>query len=237
MRLADLARLGIQLREGGGKPQRLRGKIMRESGVFALAILMLVGVLVGISLWHTSVMNEHNRARSEATRVGAEVDTLRGKLSRAEQSLPIYRSLLKNGKPDVSLDRQYAGETLQALRGEYLFASLRIGIQPLKPMDPARFSNKFVAGEMTEITLTIDALTDVDIAKFFERVKSLLPGRLKITAINITRVTDITAPALATLAQGGRVSFVKADIRIQWMGMQEKDAGKKPAPASAGPKP
>lgn len=204
-----------------GKIAALRNRLLKEAVIEGVALTALVAAYYMLSDWVEGRTRDRDAATASLSQITTDVDSLEKKLSAAEKALPVLERNFKDpNKPEIDLDRKSATEVLERLKEDYLFATMRVGMSPVKDMEDGRFRTKFENGQYVEVDLSIDALSDEHVLNFLNQVRTELPGKIKILHIGLTRLATPNSTMLGLIAQSGKVGLMRAEIKLLWIGMR-----------------
>lgn len=71
----------------------------------------------------------------------------------------------------------------------------------------------------SEITIEVEALSDVDVFHYIDLIEGTLPGYISVEEINLNREADLSRIVLQSIANGKNPPLVKANIRMMWKTM------------------
>lgn len=212
-----------------GKLAMLRQALIKESMIAGAILAVLFGGYTLASGWESDETRKKDSVQDAFNKLTQDTSHFQASLVAAEKALPLYQKLFKESTPEIALDRRTATEVLEQLKDQYLFAAMRFNMSPLKDLEDAKLKNKFVVGQYVEMDISIDALSDEHILNFLNDLRQQLPGKIKIVSLSIVRQSIPNSQILALITQSGKVGLVKADVKLQWIGMHSLT----PLPASA----
>ncbi len=221
------------------KQAKLRARLL--GGVVKSLIILAV---VGIVTFATAALEEakqssYNAINNEVNQLKSDVSNIQKKLDQAGKMLPDYKQLIaEQGNAKIPLDRDLAQKQIEKLQSDFLFNSLHFTINPIVELKEQTYKNTFSKASMCDMSLSFEALTDEDVMNFMRRLRHSLAGHaLQMTSINMAR-TGSGASSISKMAgeimRSGKVSLIKADVKLQWMGMDDVQAAatKKDIPAA-----
>ncbi len=206
------------------KLKQTKKKMTMEVGVCAAVVIVLGGLFFMADSMATSANEELARAQGEVAGIASQIAELERKYQIVNSSLVEYQNYNKKLKAgDYTIGREVAFNKLKTINDQYRIMQLMLGI----PSDPAplgdqEFNKKTVEGKATDITLTMEAYSDLHVFSFLDEMQRELPGFFKYNEFTLTRDRAITIDLLAELSRGEKSSVVSSSLKGTWYGIFPK---------------
>lgn len=205
--------------------------MMNVLGVQRLAILgglIVLNVLLGIGLF-LYVQPEKVTKERELQSLNAQVSALRSdvgnlelEFDQLEEQRQEFEALRESGFFDTQGRRQ----------AEIILSEVqtRSGvIKAIASIASGSFEENALAQKAghkilkSEVTIKVEALTDLDVFNYIEIMAESLPGHVSVESLDLERNADISQTVLRSIASGGNPPLVKANIRMVWRTMIPED--------------
>lgn len=202
----------------------LQQKILKESIVGLLALLLLGGLYFGLMTLSQEYTNEISTLERTTNETIARTNLYRDQFVKVQKNMALYREALDQILSKTLLIEDYnsARIKLEELKARYLLG----GKMPLLMGSP-----EYIKGteykEMQEViskrnvSLTMSALTDEDIFGFVNALYHEMPGMVQITGFSISRASLLTDQGLRSIVETGEHPLVSAEIKFNWFGIRD----------------
>jgi hypothetical protein len=126
-------------------------------------------------------------------------------------------------------DRLAAATLLDELRTRHRLNDIHYSFGPAReqPAGPGRLARIVV--RTSEVEIDMSGVTDVDLLAFCRAVAATMPGDVKVTRLQLARLAEPDAGALAQLRAGRAVTLVEGRLEFQWRSLIELQPGQQAA--------
>lgn len=212
------------------KLKTVKKKATMEGGIAAAVLVVLGGIYFLLSEMTDSSNQELTQVQGEVAGIAAQIADLERKYEIVKSSMLKYQDLadkLKAGTFDIGTKsaetQDKAIRVLKALDDKYRTMSLNLTI----PGDPTLLSEelykkKTAETRVVDVTLAMDAYTDIHIFSFLNEMSQKLPGFFKYTEFSIQRERTSSIDLLAELSRGDKTKVVSCNIKGSWYGLFPK---------------
>lgn len=216
------------------KYENIKRRLITESSVVGVTLLVLLIVLYSIIAWHDSATKEKETLQTQLAAVTNERQTLEGKYHKIQQNMDLYRDLMEKSENDgLLVDRQALRVKIEDFKTRYFLNGLSITMGAIKDMPDPKYRYKSSQMISSELTVDFDTLTDEDMFSFLNALENELAGGLRVSQFNIERVSKVNDEALRAIAKTGQFSMVKGQAKFTWMGIRAIEEDEAPGGAGA----
>jgi len=215
----------------------LRKKTLKTAVMAAIAIAVVAAIYGGLSMMVDSVTEQRTSAEGKLNADNGLLSSLRNQMDKSGEAEKRYSAIQEN-KASTAFETD-----IKVLKEFLVNASLRYKLDPprIKAATPiisdkpelANFNYNVQAGNRFKISFK--AVSDVHVFSFLNEFRNALPGFIRIDAIEIRRLSDLTEPALVAIGTSGTMPLnVEVKVEFTWIGLVSKDKNK-PSSASGNP--
>ncbi len=114
-------------------------------------------------------------------------------------------------------NRLQAARLLEKLRIQYRVSGLEYQIEPVQTLSVLRQpENSGVMMSVSKISLSMRGFLDGDLRDFAMAVKRSFPGHITLTAMEMTKLTQLDNELLVKISRGGGTELVGGTVEMQW---------------------
>ena len=158
--------------------------------------------------------------QSQEAAINSEVSTLKAKYDKIQKSTDIFNEVSQRMTNDtLNITRQALHKKFDQYKAQYYLSEAHFtmtALEEIKEKTP-RKTNVVVR---SDVVLDFSALSDEDVYGFLQSLQQDLPGAVKVTNMMLTRTNKVTDDQLRAIADRGRASMVKANIKFTWYGIK-----------------
>lgn len=196
-----------------------------------MTLLTLAGILAVLSgssylLFRPqtqSLENELQAARSEVATKRTEVDKMQMDFNLYQQEKDLYERLGRTGFFSAQ-NRVVAREKFNAIQKLSKVISTQYEVKSATILtDRTPPESEFVVME-SPITLSLDAIDDLDIYRFIYYLNYGFAGHITIDSLLMTRDKKVDLEALKQIGTGNPQPLVTAKMELRWRTMAKKDS-------------
>jgi len=183
-----------------------------------LAFLLSVFILYSNYIAAPQVTDTKKQLRTNRKEVGeltTDINKLVEGLKTFEEQKGTFEKLENTGFFDAQ-NRLKTSQRLKEMQKESKLLSARFSIGSVVKEENKLATEAGLKVLNTEITLTLNALEDIDIYNFIYLLNYGLPGQVLINSLAIKKEQDITQPLLRKLGSGNYETLVRAELQASW---------------------
>ena len=208
------------------KYNELRKKTLKTAVMAAIAIGVVAALYGGLSMMVDSVTEQKTSAEGKLNADNGLLSSLRSQMEKSGEAEKRYSAIQENRSST-------AFETdIKVLKEFLVDASLRYKLDPpkIKAVAPIISDKPELANFNYNIQvwnrfkISFKAVSDVHVFSFLNEFRNALPGFIRIDAIEIKRLSDLTEPALVAIGTSGTMPLnVEVKVEFSWIGLVSKD--------------
>lgn len=198
----------------------------RRIAILGMLAVFAMSVAASIYLY---LIPEHDKLKMQVRVVQSQVATKRGEISTLQedreylgQKLEFYRILQKAGlfNAQSRVEARDRIADLQQYSG-IISASYKISSAKLKSTDLSKSAGHVMLN--SNINVTLEALSDIDIYKFAYWLQNTFPGYVTIHSVDINRVRDVDDETLKVIGNNGPITMVRGELEFAWQSLVPED--------------
>lgn len=195
-----------------------------------LGLAVLVGLVAALAGAHYLVLVPHREqqdrnlrsVKSEVEMRQQETQRMREEFSRLDHVKFKYNQLLKFGFFSDQ-DRVFAREKLNELQKFSKVINARYEIKPVEEEENRKINEAGHRLLKSQIHITLNAFDDIDVYRFLYLLNYGFPGQVSVTAVDVRRIRDVTAPVLQAVGSGSYAPIVEGKISLDWYTIAPKE--------------
>lgn len=204
----------------------VKKRLMFESGVIAVVLVVLGLAVYGVMLLKDGFEQENKNMASQFSATSSELNTLRDKYTKFQQNGELYQEvLLKNANDELSLSRQVIRKKFDEFKDRFYLSNLRMTMGPVQEMQGNKYKRNSHVVIASEVGFQFDALSDEDIYSLMQTIQNELPGTARVTKFMIERKSMVTPSILSDISQNGTAPVVSGEVNFLWFGMKPVEVG------------
>lgn len=201
--------------------QDIKRKLIAESSVI-LAVFCVLGAL---TYYIGAILDEHamskSQLESQVAAITGERSTLQQKYSKIQTNADLYRLVMDKYETEgLSLSRKLLRRQINEFKPRFLLNSLKLNVAPSTVVQGGDYRRGNNVISASEVIVSFDALTDEDIYDMIKAMHEEFSGSLKINSFFITRENRVTDENLRALAQDGKLTMVRGEMKLTWFGIE-----------------
>lgn len=214
----------------------VRKNLLKESATIAGVLVLLAASLYFLISWHDDKEQENRNLQTELTSLKNEMQSLDSKYTNWRQNNSLYEeALAKNKSSELSISRGLIRDLFDRYRNQFALRNVSLQMQPVQPISLPEYNRQNFNMVYSEVTISFDALTDLDVYRLISALQSDLSGKIKMLSFSVIKKNNLTKEAATDIATKGTVNMVSASMRLLWVGIaqaEEASGGGANAPAT-----
>lgn len=217
------------------KLAKLKKRILAELAIYLLIFVTEISAAYFLLTLQDDYIQEGEGLVGQIASLSAQQRALQEQYIKAQKSMPNYYEIIKKrDSAGLSLNRQKAKQTLDALKDKYHMPSIRLSISPVLDAKDPLLKRKTSSIISSDVGIRFEGLSDQHVFGLVAALPSEMAGSLRITRFVIFRVNNLSNDILLAITEKGMFTLVGGELQMEWMGIRkieeevEKKAGGKP---------
>lgn len=178
--------------------------------------LVLAGFLYGVVVpGEATTQNDLRRTRGAVESRRTEIQRLKTEYQEVQEQKTQFGDLEHAGFFGMQ-DRVQARKTMEAIQEKSRVLSARYNINAVAVKENPLAAESDHVLLQSPVSVSIDALDDIDLYSFMYLIENSFPGNAIITDITIDRKADIDENALKAIGNGIPTVLVSANVNFSW---------------------
>jgi len=206
------------------KYDNVKKKTITEAGIIAVVAVVLSGVIYGLTTISDSYTQENQKLKTDVDGIAAEAKSLETKFRNIQQNLGLYEEIQqKQAQGQLTITRQSLMEKFNQFKTNFLLASLKLSMSAIDESKDATLKRKTSIVNLSEVSVDLEAISDMHIYALIKAIQSDLPGVSGITKMSLAKEKGITEEELRAISQKGPDGLVKGSMKFIWYGINPLD--------------
>ncbi len=203
------------------KYQIVRKRLLVESLAVVGALILGTGILFLLISMHDEYAGENLSLQTKLTQQANELASMNDKYTKIQKHHDIYEEAKRKSQSDqLSVSKEIIVKLLREYRSLYGVKDVDIDMSTSKqPVSPV-YTKGTARISYSEVSLTMEALTDEDVYNFVSAVYQGFPGAVKITSIKLKRENKFSKEMALQIANDGHAKLVSAEVKFNWFGIE-----------------
>lgn len=196
--------------------QQLKKGFIIRLIVYVIIIACLAQGYLLLEKYHASLEQEYTWMKNDINALKGKIDTLNKKTIEFSEATGKWEALPEKERQLQGLRLTEAKEMIDALEKTYHLHITNTSFSKPKTLG-ASFTTETVETFLSEISLSVTALSDEHIFQFLQKMYEGFPGFIQLTSFSLIRTENIDKDVLIAVAKGETPALVKADIVFSWV--------------------
>lgn len=171
--------------------------------------------------YNLSNSGSEKQFKDESNSLEKKVLDLKDYIAKSDSSIKLWNEEIKlkhSERPGLKVEE--FKKLLDQLKEIYKIQSLTINLlTPEQRVDLGAL--KYITVRSSNLNLSFEALTDVDVYQFLVALVSQTPGYLQVKNISITGISEVNNEVAKTLVTSGSKSIVTVKVEFVWQDLQD----------------